>query len=89
MIEDKKGLFEICNVKPPIRPMARTRRSLYMFFLIYFITHIITYFTVFPCKIRIFRGLYMNLFRLRYRMVGDILCTFRYFDNDFYDACLA
>lgn len=39
----------MCNVKPPIKPIVRSRRSLYGFFLLYISTHIITYFIVFPC----------------------------------------
>ena len=39
----------MCNVKPPIKPMPRTRRSLLWFFFLYISTHITTYLVVFPC----------------------------------------
>ena len=39
----------MCNVKPPIKPMPRSRRSLWWFFFLYISTHITTYLVVFPC----------------------------------------
>lgn len=49
MLEDKKGFLEMCNVKPPIKPLPKSRRSILWFFFLYFSTHIVTYFVVFPC----------------------------------------
>lgn len=54
MIEQPKGFMDTYKVKPPLKPVQRSRKSLFLFFILYFGSNLCVYLMVFPCKIDYF-----------------------------------